>query len=151
MRSLIAYLSKLLLPLLGIGLASCDGGGGVKLEYGCPYADFRASGTVIDQDGKPIQGVRVVLKGRLNPEMDIPRETDTVWTDRSGYYQCNGGVRYLDDSRITFEFQDVDGPENGGEVSKVEVDAPIVKVEDGEGWYMGKFEACADVKMFKKE
>lgn len=149
MRSFIALLSKALLALIGIGLASCDGGD-MKVAYGCPYADFRASGIVTDQDGKPIQGIRVVLKGREYPNPDYQRVTDTVWTDHSGYYQYNGDERFLEERRIAFEFDDVDGPENGGEFSKVEVNVTIVQTEEGEGWYMGTYEARADVKMQKE-
>lgn len=152
MRDFIAFLSKFLLALLGIGVVSCDGGGGdMRVEYGCPYADFRASGTVTDEDGKPIQGIRVVLKGRDHQDPEYPRETDTVWTDHYGDYRYNGGERFLDQARIAIEFEDVDGPENGGEFSKVEVNVPIVKVEEGESWYMGAYEASADVTMYKKE
>ncbi len=151
MRSFIAFLSKALLAILGIGVASCDNILPAPVEYGSPYAHFRASGNVTDQDGNPIQGIRVVLKGKEYPDPEYLRETDTVWTDHYGHYQCNDGERFLDVTKIALEFEDVDGPENGGEFTKVEVDVPIVQVEEGENWYMGAFEASADVKMYKKE
>ena len=65
-----------------------------------------------------------------------------------------GKVYDADKSENThITFTDVDGAENGGEFSKVEFDRDYLnrkaeKVEDGEGWYMGKFNIeLGDVEM----
>lgn len=52
--------------------------------------------------------------------------------------------------KVHLKFEDIDGPENGGEFETVEVDARIVQIEDGRDWYSGTFETSADVTMIKK-
>ena len=48
MKDILIKIVKCLLPLLGIAMFdSC------RVEYGCPYSDFEAKGTVADEDGIP--------------------------------------------------------------------------------------------------
>ncbi len=43
--------------LLGVSLSGCDTA--VEVEYGCPEADYRVKGTVVDKDGHSIEGIGV--------------------------------------------------------------------------------------------
>ena len=76
--------------------------------------------------------------------------TDTLWTSHAGeYVSRDDNFANLGSEKL--EFEDVDGAENGGEFQSVTVEVPIFKVREGDGnWYMGAYEAGADVTMLKK-
>lgn len=152
MKEILIEVIKCLLPLFGVAaFESCD----MKAEYGCPHADFEAKGVVTDEDGNGIQGIRVVVS------MDDPSPAyignphrDTLWTNHNGEYASENpyymhSFDYL--KSIKLDFEDVDGPENGGEYQKVSIEVPVFKVKDGDGnWYNGAYEAGANVTMLKK-
>ena len=132
MKRLIYFL----LTLLGFGAVSCER---PMLEYGCPTADYHVSARVVDSEGNSITGIEV--GGSYGEVFGV--------SDADGVVDINyrgGSIR-----KITFT--DVDGAENGGEFSKVEFDRDylnrkVEKVEDGEGWYEGKFNIeLGDVEM----
>ncbi|MDD5891727.1 MAG: radical SAM-associated putative lipoprotein, partial [Bacteroidales bacterium] len=131
MKALIIKLFKITLGLLGIAMVdSCV----AKEEYGCPYADFEAKGVVTDEEGKGIQGIRVVISAEY-PNPVFEPITDTLWTNYNGEYVT--GESYIDDyfaynDRVKLEFEDVDGQENGGEFQKVSIEVPVFKVKDGD-------------------
>ena len=156
MRNLFIRLAKISLGLLGTAaINSCDGHFIGKAEYGCPHADFEAKGTVTDEDGNGIPGIRVIIRSQ-NPLSSNPKDRleETIWTNHNGEYVS--GESYYDDdfaytSSIKMEFEDVDGPENGGEFQKVNIEVPVFQVKEGDGkWYNGAYEAGANVTMHKK-
>ena len=76
--------------------------------------------------------------------------TDTLWTNHSGEYSSRNDW-FANENSVKFEFEDVDGPENGGEFQKVEIEVPVFKVKEGDGkWYQGAYEVGANVTMIKK-
>ena len=122
-----------LIAALGFGSVSCEESGfrGGNLDaYGCSMADYHVSARVVDSEGNSITGIEV--GGSYGEVFGV--------SDADGVVDINyrrGSIR-----KITFT--DVDGAENGGEFSKVELDWGYLnrkkeKVEDGEGWYEGKF------------
>ena len=130
-----------------------------KVEYGCPHADFEAKGVVTDEEGKGIQGIRVVISAEHpNPSYTGTPIADTLWTNQNGEYDTGEAYQesyvynifaYMDSVKL--EFEDVDGQENGGEFQKVSIEVPVFKVKDGDGnWYDGAYEAGANVTMTKK-
>ena len=150
MKTLIIQLIKIALGFLGVAMVdSCV----AKAEYGCPHADFEAKGVVTDEEGKGIQGIRVVISAEY-PNPVFEPITDTLWTNHNGEYVT--GESYIDDDfaykdSVKLEFEDVDGQENGGEFQKVSIEVPVFKVKDGDGnWYNGAYEAGANVTMIKK-
>jgi putative lipoprotein (rSAM/lipoprotein system) len=148
MKALIIKLFKITLGLLGVAMVdSCIG----KAEYGCPHSDFEAKGIVTDEEGKGIQGIRVVVSAEYpNPNYVGGPITDTLWTDHDGKYVSRDD-NFAIMSSVKLEFEDVDGAENGGEFQNVTLEVPVFKVKDGDGnWYMGAYEAGADVTMLKK-
>ena len=148
MKALIIKLFKITLGLLGVAMVdSCIG----KAEYGCPHSDFEAKGIVTDEEGKGIQGIRVVVSAEYpNPNYVGGPITDTLWTDHDGEYVSRDD-NFAIMSSVKLEFEDVDGAENGGEFQSVTLEVPVFKVKDGDGnWYMGAYEAGANVTMIKK-
>lgn len=144
-----------LLTMLGYGCSSEESMDmyGVVVEYGVPSADYVIKGTVTDEAGTPIQGIKTVLKELPDFYPDYAYSIDSTQTDASGKYQIN--------TRLTFGHQwdklvvqDIDGEANGGEflsdtieISKLEAK----KIGEGDGhWNNGKYEIQANVKLKKK-
>ena len=141
------------LAILGLlGFASCDGVidiGGIKCMYGQPHADFKALGSVKDEAGKPVEGIRVSIaqKGLYTAERDA---NDTVYTDAKGAFLVSKSV-FSGPESVSIVFEDVDGVENGGEFRTTEANPDVVQTKKGDkAWYGGAFEVKADVKMKKK-
>ena len=53
-----------LFALLGFGAVACDNGSmdDVVAEYGCPHINFSLKARVVDEAGKPIEGIEVQTK-----------------------------------------------------------------------------------------
>ena len=150
------HLAAVILGLLGF--SSCSRiGWGVDM-YGVPNADFKARGTVTDENGQPIEGIRVAVRQHRHYENSSGviydqndwYENDTLYTDDKGAYQLIRSVfEGPDDVKIVFE--DIDGAENGGEYTAAEATPEVVRTKEGDrSWYGGAFEVRADAKLKKK-
>jgi len=143
-----------------LGFSGCDidhifGFG--RLEYGEPSADFSIVGEVKSSEGKPLEGICVIV----NPQRDQPEEyskwvQDTLFTDSEGKF-AKEKLKYdwptTDKFKVIFE--DVDGPGNGGEfetVALLEEGLSIKQVKKGSGnWYEGAYKITADATMSPKQ
>ena len=144
--------------ILGVlGFSSCSRIGWNVDMYGVPNADFKALGIVTDENGKPIEGIRVAIQQHRHYENSSSviydqndwYEHDTLYTDDKGVYQLIRSVfEGPDDVKIVFE--DVDGEENGGEYTSAEATPEVRRTGNGDGWYGGAFEVQADAKLKKK-
>ena len=150
-KRLLKSLTAAVLGLLGF--ASCEkaldahGNGEILCMYGQPYAEFKALGTVKNEAGKPVEGIRVAVRQTLRGHSEYV--DDTVYTDSKGaYLLSNHPFNGPDYVRIVFE--DVDGTENGGEFEQAEAKPDIKQTKDGSGWFTGAYEVKADVVMKKK-
>ena len=114
----------LLTIILGLlGFASCE----PMLMYGTPHADFKALGTVKDEAGKPVEGIRVAVRQHRHYENtpnviydhnDIYVD-DTLFTDASGAWLLQRSVFDGPDD-VTIVFEDIDGDAHGGEFNPAE-------------------------------
>ena len=150
-KNIIRSLAAAALGLLGF--SSCEkaldayGNGEILCMYGQPYAEFKALGTVKNEAGKPVEGIRVAVRQTLRGHSEYV--DDTVYTDSKGaYLLSNKPFNGPDYVRIVFE--DVDGDANGGEFEKAEAKPAIKKTKEGTGWFTGAYEVKADVVMKKK-
>ena len=145
--------------MLGLlGFSSCDRLGLFVCMYGEPHADFKALGTVSDESGKPIEGIRVAIRQHRHhantPDVIYDQndwyENDTLYTDDKGAYLLTRSIfECPDDVKIVFE--DIDGEENGGEYTSAEATPEVTRTKKGDkSWYGGAFEVQADVKLRKK-
>ena len=128
--------------------------------YGEPYADFKALGSVTDETGNPIEGIRVAVTRHNHYEntqyviydQNDWYEHDTLYTDKKGAFLLTESIfEGPDDVRIVFE--DVDGEEHGGSFESVEATPTVnqTKKRDGSNWYDGAFEVEANVVMKKQQ
>lgn len=135
-----------LLAMLGYGCSSTDENRDVE-EYGCPYADYVVQGSVTDEAGNPIQGINV--KAPYGSDLDS-QFGQIVETDAAGKFALKE-FSSLRGHEIIFE--DVDGEANGGlfQSDTIRVQTlPKTQTEKGNGWYNGKYEVQADIKLKKK-
>ena len=145
LKNIWKHLAAVVLGLLGF--ASC----GEEIEplamYGSPHADFKALGTVEDEAGKPIEGIRVAIRRDFGKDY---YENDTIYTDKKGDYLLTK-YNTLRPSGLLIVFEDVDGAGNGGEFKSAEARPEIKQTGEGDkAWYQGLYEAKADVVLKKK-
>jgi putative lipoprotein (rSAM/lipoprotein system) len=132
-----------LLALLGFGTIACDNVSmkDVVAEYGCPHINFSLKARVIDEAGKPIEGIEVQTKNNAF-YMDN-------YSDAEGNIDLQ--VSMWPDTNIDLIFTDVDGKENGGEFETLELNIAdkVEQVKEGSGsWYEGGYKAdLGDVTM----
>jgi putative lipoprotein (rSAM/lipoprotein system) len=131
MKRLIYFL----LTLLGFGAWSCNSDwGDVVAEYGCPNMTFSLKARVVDEAGKPIEGIEVQTKNNAF-YMDN-------YSDAEGNIDLQ--VSMWPDTNIDLIFTDVDGKENGGEFETLELNIAdkVEQVAEGSGsWYEGGYKA----------
>lgn len=147
-----------LTALLGLlGFSSCDPddpiGGWGRAEYGQPHANYKVLGEVKDPDGKPIEGIRVVVDpGSAHPDYF----KDTLYTDAKGQFQKDQ-LKYswpdeFKDGQVKFE--DVDGADNGSFKTKELKASDLSVKQDKKGdnrWYDGDFTITANTQLEKDE
>lgn len=140
MKRLIYFL----LTLLGFGAVACDNGMHDQVEYGCPTMTFSLKARVVDEAGKPIEGIEVQTK-----DNDFYSGN---FSDAEGNIDLN--VSMWPDTNIDLVFTDVDGAENGGEFETLNLNIAdkVEQVTEGSGsWYQGDYAAdLGDVTMTLK-
>lgn len=154
-----------------LGFAGCssnsDEPGDYPVLYGTPSVDYRVLGTVTDTQGKPLEGIQVVVENPyvLNyfDENGKPAERerdssgmmkpDTLYTDKDGKFSSSP-ANAISDSELVVEFQDIDGEANGGEfqlkrLTRNDFDKKQLKKEDS--WYAGGYEYSQAVQLKRKD
>ena len=130
-------------------------------EYGAPYATYQIRGTVTDEEGNPIPGI----KGWLGVVITNPDVSSTLYvahgdsavTDSEGHLiidNISERTHYLVPGRTVVELKDEDGEANGGDFSADTLnfdDMKKTQLEKGDGWYQGKFEYSFTQKLNKKK
>ena len=130
-----------MLAAVGVAMLSLSGCviGGTEGE---PNLDLRVRGTVTDEEGAPIEGIRVIVS------------RDTCFTDEEGGYETALLNRPPCDFRTAY-FDDVDGAANGGTFASDSVlltSVERVQVKDGDGdWYVGEYEYPIDITLSRAE
>ena len=141
-------MKRLLYILLGLlGLTSCDHFG--MAEYGCPNVSFSLKARVVDEAGKPIQGIEV------RTEDGDHFEYKTGFSDYQGYIDAYGGF-WPGTERGKVQFIDIDGEANGGEFETLTVQIEnVTQTQEGSGsWYDGAYTAdlgTVTMKLKEKE
>jgi putative lipoprotein (rSAM/lipoprotein system) len=113
MKNFFVKLTKMLcVAVLGVlGFSACsDDPESASVAYGVRVLKYCYKGTVTDEDGNPIKGINVVMKGRF----DSKESSLTISTDDNGEFK-SGILVFSKDNVSEVEFVDVDGEANGGE------------------------------------
>lgn len=145
-----------LLSMLGYGCSSTEEPldmYGPPVEYGTPHADYIFKGTIKDEAGSPVQGIKTSLKTVFeNDNKHHVMGLDSVQSDASGNYQLE--FTGMKDRTLKIIVEDIDGETNGGKFLSDTLGIDFdnaVKVKEGSGnWYHGEFEISQDVKLKKK-
>ena len=113
MKNFFVKLTKMLcVAVLGVlGFSACsDDPESASVAYGVRVLKYCYKGTVTDEDGNPIKGINVVMKGRF----DSKESSLTISTDDNGEFKS--GILVSSKDKVSeVEFVDVDGEANGGE------------------------------------
>ena len=137
MNHIWRQLAAVILGLLGF--SSCERIGWGVCMYGEPHADFKALGTVSDENGKPIEGIRVAIQQHRHYEntsgviydQNDWYENDTLYTDDKGAYQLIRSV-FESPNDVKIVFEDIDGEENGGEYTSAEATPEVKRTKKGD-------------------
>lgn len=149
---LINWLCATIISLLGF--SACKAEKEILYEYGSPYADYKYMGTITDEDGNPIQGIKATLVGSSN--IISGREIAVLTTDKDGKFESEY-YNEMNTHIAKIEFTDIDGELNGGEfasasINPSEMESTKVKENDThDKWYRGQFERKANIKLYPKE
>lgn len=91
-KKFYALLNLLLAPVLAmLGFSGCDNN--VVCLYGSPYAKYDVKGTILNEEGKQLEGMKVTSKEiytNENVEGYFGHELNTTSTDSKGQYQATG-------------------------------------------------------------
>ncbi|MBP5566619.1 MAG: radical SAM-associated putative lipoprotein [Bacteroidales bacterium] len=141
-----------------LGFSGCDLIEFGRMEYGQPHAEFKIAGEVKSQAGTPLKGIRVTINPRPGEPNDWSRySSDTLFTDAGGKYSKDR-LKYnwpdeLKEAEISFE--DIDGPENGGEFETVKLTSgefSVKQTKKGDGnWNEGAYSVTANATMSLKK
>lgn len=141
-----------LLILLGFSSCASKNGENIIYEYGTPTTKFKATGTVTDQAGKPIKGIRVIVSGNylyFNTKNGYTY-ADTLSTDDKGAYASNLATAETPNG-VKIHFKDIDGEKNGGYFADDSLDInnmKKIKLADGDGkWFWGVYELQGSKKL----
>ena len=132
----------MLLALLGISATGCDF---MRVEYGVPHVHFNLKARVVDEAGKPIEGIEARVKNGHN-NYETPFENRTGVTNYLGEIDARSWDLFNE-----IIFIDSDGEANGGkfESKTVDISDYIVQTDEGDGtWDNGTYVAeIGDVVM----
>ncbi len=147
-----------LLSLLGFS-CSKENGGEMPLEYGSPYATFSVSGKVMDESGKVLSGICVIVPDVVHvtaskasfvpsqPSHRVPVR-DTTYTSSKGTFEYTYNGFPTDTVLVNMQFEDVS---RHPVYEKQERTAVFVSSEakNGKGWDRGQIKKEVRVTLRK--
>lgn len=119
------------------------------LMYGVPQMDFRVSGRVVDAEGRPVEGMQVVLVNQTidispdymqedNPQVQQYLRAASDTTDIDGRFEASVRDVPVEVQRVIV--RDIDGKEGGSyrdQMLEVKF-GPEDQTEEGSRWYKGQ-------------
>ena len=132
-----------LLAMLGYGCSESEEPEKNVLMYGCIVAYYTINGTVTDEAGALVQGIKTSVKMLFRQDIV---GMDSVQTDESGKYLL-GFNEMMDNEYTKLIVEDVDGEANGGEFLSDTLDIDFTKAVKTNDY---RYEISQDVKLKKK-
>ena len=148
MKNFFVKLTKMLcVAVLGVlGFSACsDDPESASVAYGVRVLKYCYKGIVTDEDGNPIKGINVVMKGHF----DSKESSLTISTDDKGEFKS--GILVSSKDKVSeVEFVDVDGEANGGEFKSSTLKNDDMTSKDTHKEENYDFELSATVKLKRK-
>ena len=133
----------------------------MALMYGVPTMDFVIKGRVINEQGKPVKGMQVILVNQtidITPDHmdeDNPYVADYIrqmsdTTDAQGAFECHARDVPVESQRVIV--RDIDGSKNGAYEDQI-LDitfTPEDQTKERNGWYMGTRTKDVDITVTTK-
>ena len=145
MNKRILKLSNYVLSSLvgALGFSSCHSGDAadedILCEYGCPFARYAITGTITDENGKPLEGKDIRVKDNIDYCVS-EQKTD-----------AHGAYAYERTNSPGMEKLKVVVSDPDSIYASDSTDVEFVKTKDGEGtWFQGEYSGKADFKLKKK-
>lgn len=120
----------------------------LPMEYGCPEATYRVKGTVVNEEGEPIEGIGVMKIDSYDDNLHRPVEYYKDTTGADGRFDVST-IDFPNTDTIKVAFHDVDGEQNGSyRDTVVSVSFVGVHFTGGNGnWYEGEATQTIDVTL----
>ena len=141
--------------VLGVlGFSSCDPFI-TRCEYGTPNSSFKVDLTVLDENGKALEGIKVIpaegeYHGLDEYSFKMSQGQDTLVTDSSGKAGRTYRVMVPPD-KLKVYFEDKDGSLNGGSFAKDSAEFVSEKTGKGDNhWYNGEWTVSGTKKLKKQ-
>ncbi len=131
-----SWLYASLAAVMGINM-SCDY---MVEEYGTPWARYQVKGTVTNEQGTPIEGIKVSF------------DWEEAFTDSQGKYEVETSNFPYENAEFELSFQDIDSTENGLYAdTTLRVSFKDVPLQGGDGhWYDGAATVTKDMTLLEK-
>lgn len=109
-----------------------------------PSATYKLDGSVTDEDGNPVAGVRVFSKFVL-AEFEFIDQHDTLVTDSEGTFGSTYYNLPMDSVELTFK------DDKGAFEPKTVTVSPIQTLKGDSEWYSGEYSASAAIVLSKAQ
>ena len=135
-----------------LGFSDCDKI--FQMEYGSPSADFKVTGRVTDEEGRPLSGARIVapnVDGKWGKQSD-PSPHDTTYTDPDGKYTYRYNADFAPDSLyLKLKYEDPTA-RPAYDSDSVTVGFAKGDLKDGDrSWFLGAAEKEVNVTLKRKK
>lgn len=126
-----------------LGFSACGSNGDYPIEYGMPRADYEIKGSVTDEAGTRLSGMRIITKTLIGEVGDRPHLRDTVATDAAGAFILEKKDE-TSEGRYRVICEDPAG--------NYQADSTEVKMtpKGGKGWYQGSDSKEVNFELKKK-
>lgn len=126
-----------------LGFSACGSNGDYPIEYGMPHADYEIKGSVTDEAGTRLSGMRIITKTLIGEVGDQPYLRDTVATDAAGAFVLEKKDE-TSEGRYRVICEDPAG--------NYQTDSTEVKMtpKGGKGWYQGSDSKEVNFELKKK-
>ena len=132
-----------------LGFSGCSKEEEMLCMYGTPTADYKAEGVVTDEDGNPIEGIKVRVE--LQSYINNSTEKKAVYSGDDGQFIT---PKYFNLEILSLTATDIDGDKNGGEFEDKTINLqgikPTLDKSNADGWYQGVYNYKVDFKLTKK-